>query len=153
MPRTSSDATVAEATGTVKSCRACGLVKPIESFPPNRAGHNGRQTYCRDCYRRYLSNYRAISRHRAERIVVVAESAEEIEGASDRWCRICSRTSADDEIVTYYRSGSYVCLDCVETGWLFKSYWRSPLTQKRLQAERAFQAALIAADQSQREAA
>jgi Recombination endonuclease VII len=43
----------------VKRCPRCGLTKPLEAFPRNRANKDGRMGYCKPCHNQIVRENRA----------------------------------------------------------------------------------------------
>ncbi len=45
-------------TALLKTCAKCGRVKSLGEFTPQKRGSTGRHSYCRDCRREYIAEYR-----------------------------------------------------------------------------------------------
>jgi hypothetical protein len=81
----------------VKKCPTCGVTKPLEDFPRNRAFKNGRATYCKPCHnarrRESIKRLHGNTRHYhlTQRFGISAAEVEQMIQEQDGLCAVCNR--------------------------------------------------------------
>src|SRR2546425_3638883 len=83
----------------MRACTKCGVVKPLEAFPPVRRGEPRLQTWCRTCFADYGARY--YSEHR--------ETAR----ARLRANFLAARAENKRQLIEYLQA--HPCIDCGET--------------------------------------
>jgi len=81
-----------------KRCTKCGVLQPLEAFPPIRRGEARRQSWCRACFAAAGAAYYARNRER-EKARVIAQSA-------------ARRAETRQQIIRYLLA--HPCVDCGE---------------------------------------
>lgn len=97
--QTTASAGVAEAEQEFKTCKHCGLDKPIEDFPLKTAASGKRKSWCRECVELKRDRYNA-SRRTAEGLLV-SMHVHEGDAAVGMVCPVCSvEVKPGDDVFT-----------------------------------------------------
>jgi hypothetical protein len=72
----------------MKTCKSCGVIKPLAEFNKRHKAKDGYQNWCRDCHK---SRYTRIGRdtHRFKNYGITPEQFEKMRMAQNNQCDIC----------------------------------------------------------------